>query len=157
MARRESQKVVYAAIFANVVIAISKYVAAAVTGSSAMWAEAFHSTADSGNEVLLLLGIKRSERPADSLHPYGHGKAVYFYSLLVAVYIFGVGGGLAMYEGVSHLRHPELADHPLWNYSVLFMAVCFEGYSWYVSYRGLRARKDPGESIWDQIISSKDP
>src|SRR3954463_13169286 len=157
MSENNSKKVVVVGLIANAAIATAKYIAAAATGSSSMWAEAFHSTADLGNELLLLFGIKRSTRPPDSLHPYGHGKAVYFYSLLVAVYIFGVGGGLAMYEGVSHLRHPELADHPLWNYSVLLMAVCFEGYSWYVSYRGLRARKDPGESIWDQIISSKDP
>src|SRR3954467_6637695 len=157
MAPRESKKVVYAAIFANVVIAISKYVAAAVTGSSAMWAEAFHSTADSGNEVLLLLGIKRSERPADSLHPYGHGKVLYFYSLLVAVYIFGVGGGLAVHEGISHLKNPEIPSHPGWNYAVLALAAVFDLYSWRISYRELRARKDPNESIWDEIVGGKDP
>jgi cation diffusion facilitator family transporter len=157
MARRESQKVVYAAIFANVVIAISKYVAAAVTGSSAMWAEAFHSTADSGNEVLLLLGIKRSERPADSLHPYGHGKVLYFYSLLVAVYIFGVGGGLAVHEGISHLAHPEIPTRAVWNYVVLAISFAFDFYSWRISYRELLARKDPDESTWDEIIGGKDP
>jgi len=84
MATKESKKVIYAAIAANIAIAICKYAAAAFTGSSAMLAEAFHSTADSGNELLLLVGIKRSSRPPDALHPYGHGKALYFYSLLVA-------------------------------------------------------------------------
>jgi divalent metal cation (Fe/Co/Zn/Cd) transporter len=93
VAHQDSQKVIYAAIVANFAIAICKYAAAILTGSSAMWAEAFHSTADSGNELLLLVGIKRSTRPPDALHPYGHGKALYFYSLLVAVYIFGIGGG----------------------------------------------------------------
>lgn len=157
MPERESKKVIYAAIAANVAIAICKYAAAILTGSSAMLAEAFHSTADSGNELLLLLGMKRSTRPPDALHPYGHGKALYFYSLLVAVYIFGVGGGLAIHEGISRLHHPQIADHPGWNYAVLLVAVLFELYSWRISYRELQRRKDPKESTWDEIIGSKDP
>jgi cation diffusion facilitator family transporter len=157
MATRESKGVIYAAIFANIAIAICKFSAAAVTGSSAMLAEAFHSTADSGNELLLLWGIKRSARPPDALHPYGYGKALYFYSLLVAVYIFGVGGGLALHEGISHLKHPEIPTHPGWNYTVLALAAVFDFYSWRISYRELRARKDPNESTWDEIIGGKDP
>lgn len=157
MATRESKGVIYAAIFANIAIAVCKFVAAAITGSSAMLAEAFHSTADSGNELLLLLGIKRSARPPDSLHPYGHGKVLYFYSLLVAVYIFGVGGGLAVYEGISHLKHPEIPTHPGWSYAVLALAAVFDFYSWRISYRELRSRKDPNESTWDEIIGGKDP
>ena len=157
MATRESKGVIYAAIVANVAIAICKFIAAAITHSSAMLAEAFHSTADTGNELLLLWGIKRSARPPDSLHPYGHGKALYFYSLLVAIYIFGVGGGLAIYEGVSHLKHPEIPTHPAWNYAVLALAAAFDFYSWRISYRELRSRKDPEESIWDEIIGGKDP
>lgn len=157
MPERESKEVIYVAIFANVAIAVCKFVAAAVTGSSAMMAEAFHSTADSGNELLLLLGIKRSARPPDALHPYGHGKVLYFYSLLVAVYIFGVGGGLAVHEGISHLRNPHLPSHPGWNYAVLALAAAFDFYSWVISYRELRSRKDPNESMWDEIIGGKDP
>jgi cation diffusion facilitator family transporter len=157
VAARESKKVIYAAIVANLAIAICKYVAAAVTGSSAMLAEAFHSTADSGNELLLLFGMKRSSRPPDELHPYGHGKALYFYSLLVAVYIFGVGGGLAVHHGITHLRHAQLSEHPGWNYAVLALAGGFEFYSWLISYRELRSQKDPQESTWDEIIGSKDP
>ena len=157
MATRESKGVIYAAIFANIAIAVCKFVAAAVTGSSAMLAEAFHSTADTGNELLLLWGIKRSARPPDSLHPYGHGKVLYFYSLLVAVYIFGVGGGLAAHEGISHLKHPEIPTHPGWNYAVLALAAVFDFYSWRISYRELRARKDPNESTWDEIKGGKDP
>src|SRR5436309_12323360 len=157
MATRGSKKVVYAAIAANVAIAAAKYVAASVTGSSAMLAEAVHSTIDTGNELLLLLGMKRSARPPDSLHPYGHGKALYFYSLLVAVYIFGVGGGLAVHEGISHLKNPEIPSHPGWNYAVLALAAVFDLYSWRISYRELRARKDPNESIWDEIVGGKDP
>ena len=80
---------------------------AAATGSPAMLSEAFHSTADTGNELLLLFGMRRSRLPADSLHPFGHGKLLYFYALLVAVYIFAVGAGLAAYEGIRHLLHPE--------------------------------------------------
>jgi cation diffusion facilitator family transporter len=157
MAARESKKVIYAAIVANMAIAICKYVAAALTGSSAMLAEAFHSTADSGNELLLLVGMKRGSRPPDELHPYGHGKALYFYSLLVAVYIFGVGGGLAVHHGITHLRNAQFPDHPGWNYAVLAFAGAFEFYSWLISYRELRSQKDPGESTWDEIIGSKDP
>lgn len=157
MAARSSEKVVYSGIFANIAIAVSKYVAAAVTGSSAMLAEAFHSTADAGNELLLLVGIKRSSRPADALHPYGHGKVLYFYSLLVAVYIFGVGAGLAIHQGISHLQHPELSSRPGWNYAVLALSVGFDFYSWRISYRELRRRKHPQQSLWDEIIGGKDP
>ena len=157
MAARESKMVVYVAIVANLAIAIAKYVAASMTGSSAMLAEAFHSTADCGNELLLLLGIKRSAKPPDELHPYGHGKVLYFYSLLVAVYIFGIGGGLAVHEGISHLRNPEIPARPGWNYAVLAFAFAFDFYSWLISYRELRARKHPNESTWDEIIGGKDP
>ena len=157
MAARESKKVIYAAIVANLAIATCKYVAAALTGSSAMLAEAFHSTADSGNELLLLVGMKRSSRPPDELHPHGHGKALYFYSLLVAGYIFGVGGGLAVHHGISHQRNPQIPDHSGWNYAVLAFAAAFEGYSWLISYRELRSQKDPDESTRDEIIGSKDP
>lgn len=157
MTEGNSRRVVYVGLIANLVIAIAKYLAAFATGSSSMLAEAFHSTADSGNEILLLVGIKRSARPPDELHPFGHGKLLYFYALLVAVYIFGVGGGLAVHEGISRIRHPLLSGNPLWNYVVLFLSACFEGYSWRISYRELLSRKDPDESVWDQIKGSKDP
>jgi cation diffusion facilitator family transporter len=154
---RESKKVVYAAIAANVAIASCKFVAAAVTGSSAMMAEAVHSTVDTGNELLLLLGIERSARPADSLHPFGHGKVLYFYSLLVAVYIFAFGGGLTVYRGILHMRHPALPQNVSWNYAVLAGAAAFECVSLRISYRELLRRKDPDESVFDEIIGSKDP
>ena len=91
-----------------------------------MLAEAVHSTADTGNELLLLLGMRRSARPADSLHPFGHGKVLYFYSLLVAVYIFALGGGLTVYQGISRLRHPSLPANVGWNYLVLAGAAAYE-------------------------------
>lgn len=152
-----SRKVVYAAVIANLAIATGKYIAAAVTGSSAMLAEAVHSTVDTGNEFLLLLGMKRSARPADTLHPYGHGKVLYFYSLLVAVYIFAAGGCFAIYEGISRLRNPETYQHLVWNYIVLALAVAFDLYSLRASYRELRKNKEPDETMWQEIIASKDP
>jgi cation diffusion facilitator family transporter len=152
-----SKKVVNAAIAASLGIAICKYVAALFTGSPAMLAEAVHSTIDSGNESLLLLGMKRSQRRADTLHPFGHGKVLYFYSFLVAVYIFGLGGGFAVYQGISHLRHPQAFTDLGWNYAVLAIAAVFEFYSWRISYKELLQRKDPDESTWDEIVGSKDP
>jgi cation diffusion facilitator family transporter len=157
MPSRESRKVVFAGIAANVAIAICKYVAAIVTGSSAMLSEAFHSTADTGNELLLLLGMSRSRRPADALHPFGHGKLLYFYPLLVAVYIFAVGAGLATYEGIHRLLHPELSTRVGWSYAVLALSAIFDLYSWRISYREILARKDPNETTWDEIVGSKDP
>ena len=100
-AYRESKKVIYAALFAELAIAACKYIAAALSGSSAIFAEAVHSTIDTGNELLLLLGIRCSQRPADALHPYGHRKVLYFYSVSVAIYMFGLGGMLTIYEGSS--------------------------------------------------------
>ena len=157
MPSRASTKVVLVALATNLAIAVSKYIAAAVTGSSAMFAEAFHSTADAGNELLLLLGIRRSARPPDALHPFGHGKLLYFYSLLVAVYIFGIGGGFSSYQGIHRLLHPQPSSRLGWNYAVLAVAAAFDFYSWRISYRELLARKDPNESAWNEIIGSKDP
>jgi cation diffusion facilitator family transporter len=157
VASGSSLKVIYAAIAANLAIAISKFVAALVTGSSAMLAEAFHSTADTGNELLLLLGIKRSERPPDADHPFGHGKELYFWSLLVAIFIFGLGGGVSFYEGFSRALRPRLISNPGWNYAVLGAAAIFEGYSWYVARRALNLQRKPGDTLWRVIRRSKDP
>jgi cation diffusion facilitator family transporter len=157
MASRASRKVLYAAIAANLAIAACKFVAAVFTRSSAMLAEAVHSTVDTGNELLLLLGLKRSQRPPDPLHPFGHGKVLYFYSLLVAVYIFAVGALLTVYQGIWRLRHPQPSLHLGWNYALLALAAAFELYSWRISYRELLLSKDPDETIWQEIIGSKDP
>jgi len=157
VASRASKKIVYTAIVSNVAIALCKYVAAAFPGSSSMLAEAFHSTVDTGNEILLLVGLKRSGRPPSPLHPFGHGKALYFYSLLVAVYTFGIGGGLAVHHGISLLRHSEPVTHSSWNYAVLAFSAAFDFYSWRISYLELRAQKKRGESVWDEVVGSKDP
>jgi len=154
--KNPSSKVVYAPIFANIAIAAIKLVAGLKTGSSAMMAEAYHSAADTGNELLLLLGMRRSRRSPDRLHPFGHGKVLYFYSLLVAVFIFVVGGMLAAREGILRWHKPELPDHPVWNYCVLALSAGCEFYSWRVSWKEL-SKKTADESVWQLIRRSKDP
>jgi cation diffusion facilitator family transporter len=152
----ESRKAIYAAIGANLAIAVTKFIAASFTHSSAMISEGIHSLVDTGNGGLLLLGIKRSQKPADAAHPFGHGKEVYFWTLIVAIMIFAVGGGVSAYEGLLHILHPEPIANPLWNYIVLGLAIIFEGYSFAVAFRAFQAIKGT-QSIWRSIHTSKDP
>lgn len=152
----ESRRAIYAAIGANLAIAATKFVAASFTGSSAMISEGIHSLVDTGNGGLLLLGIKRSQKPADSAHPFGHGKELYFWTLIVAIMIFAVGGGVSAYEGLLHILHPEPIANPLWNYIVLILAIIFEGYSFMVALKTFRAVQGD-QSIWRSIHTSKDP
>jgi cation diffusion facilitator family transporter len=152
----DSRFVVYGAIAGNVAIAVTKYIAAAVTGSSAMLSEAVHSTVDTGNGLLLLVGIKRSERKGDSGHPFGYGKEVYFWSLIVAILIFGIGGGISAYEGVLHMRNPEPMQDPKWNYIVLAAAAVFEGISFAIGMRAVFRQKGD-KSVWKALHTSKDP
>ena len=151
-----ARKVIYAAVVANLGIAAAKFVVAAITGSAAMLAEGIHSAVDTGNEVLLLIGERNSEKPPDKRHPFGYGKALYFWALLVALSVFSLGGGLSIYHGVQALRHPEPLEDPLWNYAVLAVSACFEGYSWTVSRRELNKRRKPGTSLWRTVHTSKD-
>ena len=152
----ESKVAIYGAIAANVAIAITKFVVAGVTGSSAMMSEAVHSTVDTGNGLLLLVGMHRSKRPASRAHPFGHGKELYFWSLIVAVLIFGLGGGISMYEGVQHMRAPEPLTDPFWNYMVLGAAALFEGASFLVALRQFRS-ETKGRPFWRALHTSKDP
>jgi cation diffusion facilitator family transporter len=151
-----ARKVIYAAIVANLGIAVAKFIVAAITGSAAMLAEGIHSAVDTGNEFLLLIGERNSARPADKRHPFGYGKALYFWALLVALSVFSLGGGLSIYHGISALRRPEPLQDPLWNYVVLAVSACFEGYSWNVSRRELNKRRKPGASLWQTVHASKD-
>jgi cation diffusion facilitator family transporter len=151
-----SRKVIYAAIVANLGIAAAKFVVAAFTGSAAMLAEGIHSAVDTGNELLLLVGETISARKPDARHPFGYGKAVYFWALIVALSVFSLGGGLSIYHGIHSLRMPEPLTDPTWNYVVLGVAFLFEGYSWNVSRRALNGHRRPGASLWQTVRASKD-
>jgi cation diffusion facilitator family transporter len=151
-----SLKVIYAAIVANLGIAISKFIVAAITGSAAMMAEGIHSAVDTGNELLLLVGERNSARPADAKHPFGYGKELYFWALIVALSIFSLGGGLSIYHGIEALRRPEQLQDPTWNYVVLGVSALFEGYSWNVSRKALNKLRKPGASLWQAVHASKD-
>lgn len=148
---------VYAAVGGNLLIAVAKFAAAAFTGSSAMLSEGIHSTVDTGNGLLLLLGIHQSKKPPDPMHPFGHGKALYFWSLLVAILIFGVGGGMSIYEGILHLLHPSELGDPTWSYWVLGIAAVFEGVVLIIAIRAFLEIKQKDESVWQTIRTSKDP
>lgn len=152
----ESKVAIYGAIGANVAIAATKFVVAGITGSSAMLSEGIHSAVDTFNGVLLLVGIRLSQRPATPEHPFGHGKELYFWSLIVAVLIFGLGGGVSFYEGVQHIRKPEPMRDPTWNYVVLALAFVFEGTSFLIALRQFRAQAR-GVPFWRALGQSKDP
>lgn len=151
-----SRKAIYAAIVGNLAIAISKFAAAYFSGSYAMISEGIHSLVDTGNGGLLLLGIRLSQRPPDMTHPFGHGKEIYFWSLVVAMLIFAGGGCISMYEGILHLIHPTPLADPTWNYVVLTLAVIFEGYALMVAYQAFRAVSGQ-RGLWAEIRASKDP
>nr|WP_294900517.1 cation diffusion facilitator family transporter [uncultured Pedobacter sp.] len=147
---------IYAALAANIGIAIIKFIAAAITGSSSMLSEGIHSAVDSGDQLLLLVGIKRSKRPADENHPFGHGQELYFWSLIVAVLIFGLGGGMSVYEGIIHIKNPEILTKPLWNYIVLVIAFLFEGTSFVIAVKGFLKLEGKGD-FFRKLKQSKDP
>jgi cation diffusion facilitator family transporter len=156
MADRSSVRVVVAAFSCNGVIAVSKFVAAGITGSAAMLSEALHSVADAGNQALLLLGIKRAESPADSLHPFGYGKELYFWSFVVAIILFSMGAGVSLYEGILKLRHPHPIESPIVSYVVLGFAIVFEVVSTHVAVSAFNKRRGE-QSAWAALRGSKDP
>ena len=153
---QESKRAVLAALAGNLAIAVSKFVAAAVTGSSAMLSEGIHSVVDTGNQGLLLFGMRQSRRPADDSHPFGYGKELYFWTLMTAVLIFAVGGGMSFYEGVTHLMKPRPLTDATWNYVVIAIAVAFEGASWTIAFREFRGRMR-GTGFFRSVHASKDP
>jgi len=151
-----SLKVILAAIAGNVAIAAGKFVAAGITGSAAMLSEAIHSTVDTGNELLLLFGLRRAKRPADAEHPFGYGLQLYFWVFVVSVSIFGLGAVVAVIEGLDKIRHPEAASHVIVNYAVIGASLVFEAGSWVVAYREFRGQRG-GHGWFKAVRRSKDP
>jgi cation diffusion facilitator family transporter len=147
---------VYSALAANLLIAVTKFIAAGVTGSSAMVSEGVHSLVDTLNEILLLWGIRKSRRAPDAKRPFGYGKELYFWSFIVSVLIFGVGGGISFYEGVTHIQHPHLIDDPKWNYIVLGLAFLFDGFSFLTARKEFNAERG-NSGFWSAVRRSKDP
>jgi len=156
MSVESSTKVVIAALVGNAAIAVSKFAAAAYTGSSAMLSEAIHSLVDTGNQALILYGIKRSQKPADENHPFGYGMELYFWSFVVAILIFAVGAGVSLYEGVEKIREPHAVSSPYVNYAVLGVAMIFEAVAWTIAFREFRLRKGH-LGFLAAIHESKDP
>ncbi len=156
MAAQGSKIAVMAAFVGNGLIAVTKFVAAAFTGSSAMFSEAVHSLVDTGNQALLLYGMKRAEKPADGTHPFGYGRELYFWAFVVAIMIFATGSGVSIYEGVSKLSNPHPITNAYINYIVLGLAIVFEGGSWYVAFREFRRRKGRA-GYFKALQLSKDP
>lgn len=152
----KGKKSIYAAIVGNGLIAVTKFVAAALSGSSAMLTEGIHSLVDTGNGALLLLGLRHARRAPDRQHPFGYGKSVYFWTLIVAMLIFAGGGGVSVYEGIRHIRHPSELGDPTLNYVVLAAAFVFEGFAWAVAFREFRASR-AGRGVWQTIRTEKDP
>lgn len=156
MADHSSTRVVYAALIGNGLIAITKFGAAAHTGSSAMLSEAIHSVVDTGNQLLMLLGMRNARKPADEMHPFGYGRELYFWAFVVAILIFGLGAGISAYEGVIKVRAPHPVTNPVVNYVVLAVAMVFEAGAWYVAYKEFKKTKGAMGYI-EAVRRSKDP
>lgn len=154
--KNATSKVVYAALAGNLAIALIKFVAAAITGSSAMLSEAVHSLVDTINELLLLYGLKRAAKIPDHNHPFGYGRELYFWSFIVTLLVFALGAGISFYEGVTHLRNPEAITNPFINYLVLAVSFVCEGVSWWVAFKAFRTSKG-SQSYFDAFRASKDP
>ena len=151
-----SKKAIYAALVGNSLIAVTKFAAAVYTGSSAMMSEGIHSLVDTCNQVLLLYGIKRSNLEASAEFPFGHGKEIYFWSFVVAMLIFALGGTVSMYKGWQHLTHPTSIENITINYAVLGFALVFEGLALWVAFKEFNLSR--GErSIFQAITRGKDP
>ena len=151
-----SKKVIIAALIGNSLVAVTKFIAAAMTGSSAMLSEGIHSVVDTGNQVLLLHGMRRAQKPPDEHFPFGHGKEIYFWSFVVAIMVFALGAGISIYEGVMHLLHPVTPGKPFINYIVLSLAMMFEGAAWYFAYKAFA--RDKGKLGYIEAVKrAKDP
>ena len=152
----KSTKAIVIAIVGNLAVAVIKFVAAGFTGSSAMLSEAIHSLVDTANDGLMLLGVYKSRQPPDFDHPFGHGRELYFWTLIVAILIFAVGGGMSAYEGIAHIAHPTLPRNPAWSYAVLSLAFVFDGTSWFFGWKAFSAEKG-SRGVLETIHDTKDP
>ena len=152
-----SRKAIIAAFFANLGIAIAKFVGFLITSSAGLLAEAFHSLADTGNQGLLMLGGKRATRKPDAEHPFGYGRERYFWAFVVSVVLFSLGGLFALYEGFSKLRHPHEVSNLGVAIGILVFAICLETYSLRTAYRAAKVHKDPDKSWWTYIRTEKSP
>src|SRR3954463_10902662 len=152
----ESKTAVIAAIAGNLAIAVSKFIAAALSGSAAMLSEAIHSLVDTGNGALMLVGVRRSRKPPDPNHPFGFSHELYFWTLMVGVLIFGLGGGMSIVSGILHIRADKPLDDLALNYGVLGLAIVFEGVSWWFGWRAFRVEAR-GRGVLETIADSKDP
>lgn len=156
MAAHSSKPVIYAALAGNTLIAVTKFGAAAYTGSSAMLSEAVHSVVDTGNQLLLLYGLRRADRPPDQRHPFGYGRELYFWAFVVALLIFAGGAGISLYEGLHKLHDPTPVTNVYVNYAVLGFAMLFEAAAWWIAFKAFRATK--GElGYLEAVRRSKDP
>jgi cation diffusion facilitator family transporter len=151
-----SNKVIYAALAGNSLIAITKFIAASITGSSAMLSEGIHSLVDTGNQILLLYGIRQAKKPPDDRFPFGHGKEIYFWSFVVAILIFALGSGISIYEGVIHIMHPERINNAIINYIVLGLAMMFEGFAWCFAFTEFTKAKGKWGYV-EAVQRGKDP
>ncbi|NNE23722.1 MAG: cation transporter [Rhizobiales bacterium] len=156
MASGSSKKVIYAALVGNALIAVTKFAASAYTGSSAMLSEAIHSVVDTSNQVLLLYGLRQARRPADSSHPFGYGRELYFWAFVVALIIFSVGSGVSLYEGINKVLHPHEVSNPHINYIVLGVSMLFEAFPLTIAFKEFNKRRGDTPMI-AAIRQSKDP
>ncbi len=156
MKAKSGTRAIYSAIAADVAIAAAKFAGFAFTGSSAMFSEAVHSMVDTVNGALLLVGLRLSRQPPDETHPFGYGKELYFWTLIVALMIFVMGGGISIIEGIKHIKNPEPLTHAAWNYGILAASFVFEGAALFVSLREFKSVQGK-VSLWHAIRRSKDP
>ncbi|MGZ3937596.1 MAG: cation diffusion facilitator family transporter [Flavisolibacter sp.] len=151
-----SKTLIYIALLADLAIAVTKFIAAAFTRSSAMLSEGVHSIIDSVNQVLLLFGIRKSKQKPTERRPFGYGRELYFWSFIVSLLMFSIGGCISFYEGILQIKHPETTEDPKWNYIVLGIAFVFTLISLFASLK--KFNKDRGElAFWEAIKESKDP
>jgi cation diffusion facilitator family transporter len=150
------KKSIYSALISNILIAITKFIAGTASGSAAMLAEGVHSVVDTSNELLMLYGIKQSQRPPDAIRPFGYGKELYFWSFVVSMLIFALGGGVSIYQGWTHIQHPSPTSSPFWNYIVIGASIVFEGISFFIAAKEFGKGKGK-QGWWEAIRRSKDP